>query len=259
MNSLYSLPDLAIVLIFCGVSGLIMAVVPRLVRRVAATADDKDGTEFAVRAQSTLMSICTVVLAFALVQAQSNFRKVEQLVAGEASHINQLDRLLARYGDPSLETIRQHLRTYAKSVVNDEWPELHRGVSSPKTGELFAPISRGVLAISPQPGRQSTIHTDMVKQVDGLAEAREARIEVAHEAVSPMFWRVIGGLLALMVVLSCLMEQTLARSMGLCGQVMAVSALVALVFITDRPFMGQTSVGPEAITKAITAIEARKS
>ncbi len=259
MNSLYSLPDLVIVLIFCGISGLVMAVVPRLVRRIAATTDDKDSVEFAVRAQGTLLSICTVVLAFALVQAQSNYRKVEELVASEAAHINQLDRLLARYGDPNAENIRQHLRTYAKSVVDDDWPELRRGGGSPNTRGLFGPISRGVLAISPQPGRQSTIHADMVKLADALAEAREARIQVAHEAVSPMFWRVIGGLLFLIVVLSCLMEPTLARTMGLCGQVVAVSALVALVFITDRPFMGQTSVGPDAIVKAISMIEARKN
>ena len=41
-------------------------------------------------------------------------------------------------------------------------------------------------------------------------------------------------------------------------QAFVLGALLSIVFINDRPFMGQTSVGPDAMLKAIKAIDQRR-
>lgn len=94
--------------------------------------------------------MCSLVLAFTLVQAESNFRKVDAIVSTEASQIDPLDRLLARYGDASAATVRQHLRAYARSIIDDDWPAMLQGNESEKTREAFSPASRGVLALNPR-------------------------------------------------------------------------------------------------------------
>lgn len=62
-----------------------------------------------------------------------------------------------------------------------------------------------------------------------------------------------------MAAMSCLIEQTTGRSLALSGQVAGVTVLLALVFITDRPFLGGNSVQPTAIVKVIDILEARKN
>jgi len=256
---LYTVPDLAAVSIFVGIVVVVIVVVPRLVRRAFGLKRNDDAADYAIRAQGTLITACIFVLGFSLVQAQQTYHRVENQVSTEATLINQLDRLLVRYGEPKLEDVRQQLHSYARSIVADEWPELRRGKGSDKTRQAFGPVSRGVLAIEPGPGRQSAIYADMLKKVDELSEVREQRIEASNDALPAVFWRVIIGLLVLMTVMACLIEQTVARTIGMAGQAVAVTALLSLVFISDRPFLGQTSVGPDDIVKVITTMEARKN
>ncbi len=258
MDWLYGLPDLMVASIFCVAVALAMLSLPRLVRRVVGLQPDQDATDFAVRAQATLITACIFVSGFSLVQAQSTYNRVENLVSGEANHINQLDRLLLRFGDTRVLELRGILLTYAKAVVADDWPQLALGLGSDRARQAFAPLSRGVLSIEATQGRQSSIYAEMLKKIDELGESRDARIDNANVQLPTVFWQVIGAMLAMVCCLACMIEQTIWRSVALAVQVAAVAGLLALVFITDRPFKGQSYVSPEPIAKVIKVMEARK-
>lgn len=91
-----------------------------------------ENNDFVLRMQATLFTMTSLVLAFTLVEAESNFRTADLLVATEASQINRLDRLLSRYGDDSAADLRLHLLAYTKAIVDDEWPAMLRGERSEK-------------------------------------------------------------------------------------------------------------------------------
>jgi hypothetical protein len=199
-----------------------------------------------------------VVLAFSLVLAQSNLRNLETQVGTEVHNLAQLDRLLLRYGDPKNGVIRASLRDYANSIVRDEWPELRQGKSSEPTASLFSPISRSILAIEPAPGRQSLIYAEMLKKADELASDREARVVAATKLKLPaIFWETIISLLAILLLLATLSEATFGRAVALGGQGFGLALLVALVFIFDQPFRGQTSVSSEPIARVVAEMQAR--
>jgi hypothetical protein len=84
-----------------------------------------------------------------------------------------MDRLLVRYDDPGVDSIRASLREYASSIVTDEWPELRKGKRSERTASLFRPISRGILAMQPAQGRQSLIFAEMLRR--RISQARSCR------------------------------------------------------------------------------------
>ena len=113
-----------------------------------------------LRLQTTLFTATSFVIAFTLVEAEANFRKVDTLVSTEASNINRLDRLLVRYGHETADQVRPHLLAYARSIVSDEWPLLAGGDGSDKTQEAFSRVSRGILALEPSQGRQVTIYAE---------------------------------------------------------------------------------------------------
>jgi hypothetical protein len=78
---------------------------------------------------------------------------------------------------------------------------------------------------------------------------------------APIFWETIVFLLLIPLVLASLSERTFSpgRAMALGCQGFAVTLLVALVFMYDRPFRGKTSLSPQPVIKAIAEMQNRAS
>jgi hypothetical protein len=203
-----------------------------------------------------LIGFTGVLLAFSLVQAQENFRNTQKAVAAEAHDLAQLDRLLVRYGDSVAYAIRPELRDYANSIVVDEWPLLHEGKPSEKTGALFPPISRAIIAMEPAPGRESLIYTEMLRQADQIAEDREERLVAAAELRLPLiFWQTTLFLFAIMLLMATFCETAFTHVAALGLEGFGLSLLVALIFLLDTPFKGQIVVLPKPIERVVAEMQ----
>jgi len=112
--------------------------VPRLLQQIPALAPTADSTRLGLGLFGSIITLSGLLIGFLLNQAQSNFREVQSLVSQEAGRINNLDRLLTRYGDPAVAIIRKELFEYMNSIVNDEWPKLENAQGSTKTHMLGA-------------------------------------------------------------------------------------------------------------------------
>jgi hypothetical protein len=123
-------------------------------------------------------------------------------------------------------------------------------------------FSEDVSAIDPTPGRQSLIYTEMLKKIDELELDRGSRLVAADNIrLAPTFWETIGLLLLVLLLLASFSETTfsLGGAMALGCQGFAVTLLVALVFMYDRPFKGKTSLSPQPVIKAIAEMQNRAS
>ena len=257
-NWFYNLPDVVIALLFGTVGAGLLAGAPFLREKLLRIQVPSDHSEAAQNALGVVIGFTGLVLAFSLVQAHNNLRNFETQVGTEAHNLAQMDRLLVRYGDPGNGAIRVSLRDYANSIVKDEWPELRKGRPSERTAALFAPISRAILTIEPTPGRQSLIYAEMLKKADEIAADRKTRLVAATELELPwIFWETIIALLLILLLLAGFSEATFGRAVAFGGQGFGLALLVALVFIFDEPFKGQTSVSPRPIVKAIAEMQTR--
>jgi hypothetical protein len=260
---LYLLPDAAIVILFTLASMAVMATLGQIRRHVPffqqpRTSDEiKKTDDFLIGIRATLIGMCSLVLAFSLVTVIGNYNRAEAAAAAEASLINNMDRMMARYGDATASELRDELLAYTQSIVEDEWPMLSLGHGSEKTRELFVPISKGVIAIQPGQGRQSVIYTEMVKKADDIAEAREARIESTATSLATVFWLMVALTFSAVIVLTVFVDLSPIRVFGFAIQMAAFAALLSVVFIFDEPFNGQTSVSPKAFVKVIGAMQGR--
>jgi Protein of unknown function (DUF4239) len=253
---LYSLSDLAVVILLGSVGALVFAVAP-LLRLCLFGHVSEAHSEIARTTMTTITGFTGVVLAFSLVQAQGNLRNVEKTVANEAVQLNLMDRLLTNYGDAELTAIREAVRAYAESVVADEWPQLSAHGSSQRTADLFRTLSHLILAIQPKPGRESVIYGDLVRTSDQLAESREDRLDETDLGLPPIYWKVIGCLMALLVGFAAFVEPQRGRVLSLGGLGAGLALLITLVFIFDQPFLGNVSATPEPIVRALQIMHAR--
>lgn len=254
---LYSLPEALILVAGALVMvGAILAL-PSLVHRLPYLRTSNENNDFVLRMQATLFTMTSLVLAFTLVEAESNFRKADLLVATEASQINRLDRLLSRYGDESAAELRLDLLAYAKAIVDDEWPAMLRGERSDKVRLAFTPLSRGLFEIEPRPGRETTIYAELLRSFDTIAESRDARLNAVTLALPERYWQVILFAVLMLLFITSTMGRSAFRAYVLSAQMAVMGAFIGFVFIMDQPFKGQTAVDAQPLRQAIVRMESR--
>ena len=254
---LYKLPDALLIVMSAATFGLTMAFVPRIVQRIPFMRPNPEKTEFVLRIQSTLFTMASLVIAFTLIEAQSNYRKVDALISTEASQIDQFDRLLTRMNSPAATAARQPLHAYAESVMKDEWPEMAKGLASDRTRVAFSAVSRSVFAIEPSGSRQNIIYAEMLKSVDAVVQSRDARINSLYIYLPTAYWQVVLFALVVLIFVSSAIEQTTFRRVVLGAQVSVIGAFFGFVFVMDTPYTGAGAVTPYELARTISNMDLR--
>lgn len=257
IDRLYNLPESAMLFITIAMIVSLMAGLPFVVRRIPWMTPSDLNTDFVVRTQATLFTMTSLVLTFTLVQADINYRQADSLVTNEASRIDQLDRLLTRYGDADVAKARPMLRAYATSLVKDEWPVMLNDQRHENTAEAFAALSRRILAINPATERQNLVLAEMFKTLDTMADIRAQRLNIVTIRLPALYWWVVMLAVAMLLFVSSSIEQTPFRRTILCAQAAVVGGFLGFVFIMDQPFRGETAISADAIVRSIERMDAR--
>ena len=250
-------PSWLLLILFAIFSIVVMLVFHKIVRAVLDKVTPGYKGDFAINIHNSVSTILALIIAFSLVQAVSTFKQVEHIVRQESVRINNLDRLLVRYGNPELETVRDALRKYAQSIVTDEWPEMDGGHMSPKTDALFKPVSKGVISIKPTTPREVALYNEMLKIADSLADSRSDRLDAAEFAIPPILWLMVIALMLLKTVLSAFAERSLSANIVLSVQMAAFSSLLCLTFTFDEPLKGEAGIKPTVLMEVIDVISKR--
>lgn len=255
---LYSLPETLVLIMGAVIMACAILALPSLVHRLPYLRTSNENNDFVLRMQATLFTMTSLVLAFTLVEAESNFRKADALVAAEASQINRLDRLLSRYGDDATAELRLNLLAYAKAIVDDEWPAMLRGERSGKIRSTLGPLSRGIFAIEPRSVRETTIYAEILRSFDSIVESRDARLNAVTLGLPKPYWQVVLFAVLMLLFITSTMQRSAFRAYVLSAQMAVMGAFIGFVFIMDQPFKGQTAVDAQPLRQAIVLMENRE-
>jgi hypothetical protein len=250
-------PAWLLLIIFAAISICLMFVFHEIVRYFLDKYSPGYKSDFAINIHNSVSTILALIVAFSMVQAVATYKQTEHIIRQEAVRINNLDRLLVRYGNPELQTIRDALRTYAQSIVNDEWPLMDEGHKSAKTDDLFKPVSKGVIEIKATTPRENSLYSEMIKLADALADSRNDRLDAAEFSIPAIFWLLIIVILLLKSCLSAFAERSRSANFVLAIQMAAFSSLLSLTFTFDEPLKGDAAIKPTAIIEVIDVISKR--
>jgi hypothetical protein len=254
------LPDFGVfaVLIIPSVLAMVAAsLLGQRIRRRYPAKPDESSFEI-MDAFIAVASAAAVVLAFSLVQVDTNLSKVSDNISKEANAINALDRALLRLGNPGLETARKPLMEYAMAIVKDEWPLLAERDRSERVDEIFRSISVIVRAAEPNSAREIAIFNEALRAMDQMVDYREQRINSAASGLSALFWKAILGIFGLLVVIAYHTDPTRRRVWSMVSISATLSVLLALVVILDSPFTGETTLDADAFEHVMGVMNARR-
>ncbi len=131
LTALHRLPDLEILAVVVVVITALSALAPWVAHAAGLRADEKR-EEAVFEGYKAVMGIIGVVLAFSLVQANTNLQTIQEMVGKEATAIAAVDRVLLRSGQPALAAFRPGLADSGTRSCSSNGPPWPRASGAPR-------------------------------------------------------------------------------------------------------------------------------
>jgi uncharacterized protein DUF4239 len=192
--------------------------------------------------------VYAVLLALVVIAVWEEHEAAKATVGSEANELAEVFWLAHRFPEPQDHRLQELARSYARVVVEEEWPLMERGGSSPRAWALLDKMRLSVQDLGVRTPADQVLFEQGLDRVQGLADARRVRLVEAEEGIPAVLWAVLGfgGIVTVGFTYLFGLENTWSHRL----MVAAVAGLIALVLFTignlEYPFSGGTRIGPEA-------------
>lgn len=197
-----------------------------------------------------------LLLGLLAVAAFQNLADVEKTVNREAGFLRAIYRSVTDYPEPARSQTLPLIREYTRYVIQEAWPQQRRGIVSSDGVARMNAVQAKLFGFEPATKAQEMVHAQTLAQFAEMAEVRRARVQSVDTGVPSMMWYVVivGALVTILLV--WMLDMKLIPHLLLSGVlVFFLSTVICLIFVMDKPFRGEISIGPnayEAVYKRMT-------
>ena len=234
--------------------GLVAAVRKMFSKDILRQAHDITGNLLSV-----VGTLYAVLLGLVVVDALVRFEHAIDVVQQESNSLADIFLLAERLPAAQRERIQESCRTYARQVVEDEWPAMARGHASPAARKTAFALARSLDGFEPVTEGQKAVFPMLLEQIRELWDFRRERVGTAEFGIPAVEWFVliVGG--AVTVIFAGLFR---AESVSLQRFLTALAAVVMglnlyLVALFGYPFSGELTVSSRPFQTDIAIFEGR--
>jgi hypothetical protein len=197
-----------------------------------------------------------VLVAFMLSGVWQNFQEARVNAEQESNALVDLYRFAEGLPGETRAHVQALAREYAKRMLNEEWPAMHRDIAPEQSGathDLWAAL----VAQQPRNQTESLVLDHALTELNSMSEHRRIRLLQSKTQLPPILWTVlvVGGIVT--VASSCLFGAENLRAHMI--QVFAISFLVSLMLTAiaqvDRPYQGDVHVEPDGFRFALDSFD----
>jgi hypothetical protein len=203
---------------------------------------------------ATIAVTYAVILGFVVVSVWEKFEDATTNAEREANEVADLYRLAAWFPDSDREALQNALADYARSVVADEWPAMHRGdAPAAETGVTLQAVWDLYRAIDQTSDVQTVAYDDSLDRLQDLGNDRRLRILQSDGGLPGILWAVLvaGGALTIGFAFGFGVERTVSHALMISILAASVGLLLFLVWSLNHPFQGGVAVSPDGYELAI--------
>ena len=195
-----------------------------------------------------LTGMFAIALGLTTFLVLGEYSDAQQALQSEAGDIEEIYRLAEPLPEPKREQIQGLAATYARVVVNEEWPLMREGKSSSRADalseELRSSIQEGYRTST---GAEQDLLGDELDVMNELDEDREARVLALHQRLPSILWIALVVLAIAIIGDSSLVGMENRRLHLLTVGVLAtgITLIMFTIGILDRPFSTDFRVQPQ--------------
>jgi uncharacterized protein DUF4239 len=239
--------------VLLAVAGLAVAqrLVPLPIRQ---SHNDATGTIFAA-----LYVLFGVTMGFSLLLVWQQYDAAQRLAESEAAHVEALYRLAGSFPEPERGQIQDLATSYTRVVVEEEWPLMAQGRTSPRAEALAAELRSSIQDFQPRTEAEQALQSEGLSQVGELDENRALRLLEIREGFPPILWvvLVLGGVITVAFTYLFGMETLWLHMLAVAALTVVVSHTLYTVSVLEYPFNDAARVGPDAFELVLREIEGK--
>lgn len=201
-----------------------------------------------------------VITGFSSYLVLNKYTTSQSTVVSEAGALRSLYYLTEQFPQPKRDQIQQLLTSYGRVVVDEEWPLMNKGQSSPQAQQLDQEITTSIYSFEPSTSAEQSLYAQALQRVYDLNQNRDARLLYARKGLPPMMWIVVVVLAVTIVLFTYIfgMESTRLHWLAVTVLTAALAFTLFTVIVLDQPFGGDLRVGPDAFEVALKDIGSSK-
>ena len=193
-----------------------------------------------------------VILGFMLYTVWTNFGEANLNVDLEANALKNVYRLAEGLPPPQRALIEKQAREYADAVINQDWPEMDRGLLPEESHLINEEMWQTLMSAKIQTPTEIAAEDHAISELSALTEHRRTRLLQSVYRLPTIFWAVLIVGAFLTIVSASMFGSENVRLHAL--QVFSFTLLVTLVLLAisdvNRPFRGWVRVSNYAFQRA---------
>ena len=235
------------VAILISVGGLV------LVQRLYSTDQRKEHNDVAGFIYAVLGVSYAVLLGLMLIAVWEKWNEAEAIATDEANELAGIFVFAHALPQPDGRHIQELVRSYDRVVIEEEWPLMAQGRSSPEAWDTLDELRGAILGLKPttnakQLGYEQMRYEEILVQLHDLGNARRERLLAAEQGLPPILWIVLilGGVITVGFTYLFGLENTLVHLLMVASLALIISISLFTVAALDYPFRGDIHIHPTA-------------
>ncbi|WP_186763051.1 bestrophin-like domain [Lentzea tibetensis] len=194
-----------------------------------------------------------ILLAFVVVAVWEDMNAAKDNTYVEANALPGLYFSSTQFSERDKAEFQDIAVTYAREVIDDEWPMLAHGEASPRVDDVAKRMRKVLLQLDPQTPKQEALYSAMIERVNVINSARRDRLNEAKPSIPGYLWfgLIVGALLVVGIALFFGAPRPMPHTIMVIVFAMLVSGSLYYAHLMDHPFAGTTTVTPDAFRIAL--------
>ncbi len=203
-----------------------------------------------------------VLVAFAVFIVWNDYASTSDVVDREAVTLLDVVRISKAFPAATSLRISDLAERYTADVIQQEWPAMALGKSSPTARDLNDQIWSAVTSIKPADAGEQAAYSMLVSRLADFSDARRKRLFDSTSLLSPAIWVILmaGGVTTLGFTFFFGLKNLRAQIIMTAMCVVTVALVLWLISDLDGPFTGHIRITPDsfhAVADSLQRLRAR--
>ena len=196
-----------------------------------------------------------VLLAFVVIAVWQDYETSQTNLESEAHELAGLYFLASRLPEPERTDIQELVRKYARVVVEEEWPMMEQGQTSPRADSLLRQLTLQVLEFDPSTKGGQVLYESGLRQLHDAADARRSRLLEVREGIPDLLWVVLvgGGMITVSFTYLFGLRSNAAHALMVAALTLVICGILFTIGEFDHPFSGVVEIQPDAFKEVLSS------
>jgi hypothetical protein len=194
-----------------------------------------------------------VLLAFVVFAVWQDYETAQTTAESEANELAGVYFLASQLPEPQRTRIQDLARRYARVVVEEEWPMMEQGQTSPRADSLLRQLRLELLQFDPHTKGEQVLYELGQTQLHDAADARRTRLLEVREGIPHLLWVVlaVGGVITVSFTYLFGLKSNLAHALMVAALTLLICGILFTIAEFNNPFSGPVGIRPDAFREAL--------